>query len=304
MNIIRKKHIPVPANKVYSIVSNMGDWQPWSPWLISEPDTQVNVAPDNKSYSWEGKRVGAGKMKVTNEIENRKVDYDLTFLKPWKSKAKVSFELIEKNGGTDVTWTMDSSLPWYLFWMKKMTEAYVGNDYERGLNLLDDYAREGVISSKLNWIGKQQFAGGTFIGIKRNCTIDEMPKLMEADFTKLMEFGSSFDGARPQEVFSQYHKFDFVKNLVSYTAGLPVASVSKELPSNFYKGNLPSTEIYTLEHKGLYEHLGNAWATMYMMHRNKEFKSKKGYHPFETYGNDPKDTAPKDLITYVNFAIN
>jgi hypothetical protein len=43
--------------------------------------------------------------------------------------------------------------------------------------------------------------------------------------------------------------------------------------------------------------------TMYTMHRNKEISIKKGYHPFETYGNSPKDTDPKNLITYINFAL-
>jgi len=39
------------------------------------------------------------------------------------------------------------------------------------------------------------------------------------------------------------------------------------------------------------------------MIRNKEIKIEKGYHPFETYGNSPKDTHPNELISRIHFAI-
>ena len=88
-----------------------------------EPETKVTVRSDAKYYEWEGDRVGSGNMKIIKEVENATVDYDLMFLKPWKSKAKVSFYLKPEGTSTSVTWTMDSSLPFFLFWMKKMTEA-------------------------------------------------------------------------------------------------------------------------------------------------------------------------------------
>jgi hypothetical protein len=49
-------------------------------------------------------------MEVTGEEENQSISYDLQFLKPWKSRADVTISLAEKNGGTEVTWTMASSL--------------------------------------------------------------------------------------------------------------------------------------------------------------------------------------------------
>lgn len=303
MNIVKRKLINAPIDKVYDTLNHMSTWQTWSPWLIMDTDTKVEVAADEKSYSWVGKRTGEGHMKITQENRLQSIDYDLTFLKPWKSEAKVKFTTTEKDGGTEVAWYMDSNLPWFMFWMKKMMIAFVGNDYERGLNLLKDYVEDGKIHSKLNWKGESQYPGCTYLGIRRKCSIEDMPKLMEADFTKLMQYAHSTEGADIAGAFNQYHKFDFVKKIVDYTAGVPFVTIPVDAPSEFIKGNLAATKIYTLEHKGPYEHLGNAWSTMYNMHRNKEIKIQKGYHPFETYGNSPKDTDPKDLISYVNFAL-
>lgn len=303
MQIVKTKHIDAPLTKVYSILADMSSWSKWSPWLITDPDAKVEVADDKKSYSWEGKRVGSGHMAIEKESPQNTIDYDLTFLKPWKSKAKVKFVAIEKDGGTEVAWHMDSSLPWYMFWMKKMMIAFVGNDYERGLNLLKDYVEDGEIHSKLNWLGESQFPGCDYIGIKRQCTIKEIGEVMKKDFEDLMEYSTNIEGADVTKSFSMYHKFDFVKGRASYTAGIPTKTIPGNLPEQFFMGKIPSTRIYTVEHIGPYEHLGNAWTTIYTMHRNKEIRGRKDIHPFETYGNSPADTDPKDLITHINFPL-
>jgi len=303
MNIVRRQHIDASIDKVYQSLCSMKTWQDWSPWLISDPKAKVNVAADDQSYEWEGPRVGSGNMKIVKSNPNSSIDYDLNFLKPWKSHAKVKFEVSEKDGGTEVAWHMDSSLPWFMFWMKKQMEAFLGNDYERGLKMLKDQMEHGYVQSKLDWKGEAQFPGCKFIGIKRSCTIDEMPSVMQKDFTKLMEFGHQSDAAEPEKAFSQYHKFDFVKKTCSFTSGLPMKTIPADLPQGVFVSELPATKINTVQHTGRYDHLGNAWTTMYTMARNKELKVKKGFDPFETYGNSPMNTKPEDLISYINFAV-
>ena len=93
IQVSRSIKIGAPVEKVFSVVSDFNQWTPWSPWLIMEPEATVNVAPDAQYYEWNGKRVGSGNMRITGQDANKSVDYDLTFLTPWKSTAKVRFEL-------------------------------------------------------------------------------------------------------------------------------------------------------------------------------------------------------------------
>jgi len=302
-SVSKTRHINASPEKVFAALNDFHAWKEWSPWLIMDPNTKVDVAPDNKSYEWNGKRTGSGNMKILSETANQSIDYDLNFLKPFKSHASVSFEVEASGEGTDVTWNMDSSLPFFLFFMKKMMVATIGSDYDRGLNLLKDYVQDGKINSKLNFLGESEFPGCTYIGITRSVDMDAAPKQMKANFDRLMEYASGLDGAYPESAFSQYHKWDFAKGIASFTAGVPVKEVPADLPSDITSGSLPKTKIHTLEHVGPYEHLGNAWTTMYNMQRGKEFKIRKDVHPFETYGNSPNDTAPNELITHVNFAV-
>lgn len=303
IRVIRTQQIDAPVSKVYQTISSIKTWEHWSPWIIMDPDTVVEVAADDKSYEWSGNRTGKGHMSISREEKDKSVDYDLTFLTPYKSKAKVTFTTTERDGGTEVAWHMDSSLPWFMFWMKKMMVGFIGNDYERGLHLLKDYVEDGEVHSKLNHIGNQAYAGCTFVGFKRTCSITEMPSLMQQDFEKLMSMAYQDERADPSGAFCQYHRFDFVKEIVNYTAGVPYSKIPTDLDPDLITGSLAASSIYTLEHVGSYHHIGNAWSTMYSMHRNKEISIKKGYHPFELYGNSPKDTKPHDLITYVNFAV-
>lgn len=302
-HISRSQQINAPVEKVFNTINNFSQWQPWSPWLISEPEATVKVDPDNKYYEWEGKRVGSGNMRITNETPHSSIDYDLTFLTPWKSKAKVRFDLEPSGDGTKATWIMDSSLPFFLFWMKKPMEGFIGMDFDRGLNMLKEYVEDGAVKSKLEFVGTGQYHGCKYVGIKRECSLDDIGRMMSADLEKLAGFTSDDESNIAGVPFSIYHKWDVVKKRVSYTSGIPLKSVPSTMPSGMISGSIPATTTYTLRHVGPYLHLGNAWSTLVSMQRAKEFKPRKGIHPFETYENHPGQVSENELITDIHFAI-
>ncbi|MEM6737723.1 MAG: SRPBCC family protein [Bacteroidota bacterium] len=296
MHIERSINISAPSQNIYKIISDFNDWQPWSPWLLMEPEVKVTVAEDSKSYEWEGNRTGSGNMKIIEEQENEFINYDLNFLKPWKSTAKTNFKLNPEGNDTKVTWTMDSSLPFFMFFMKGMMEAYVGADYERGLDMLKAYVEEGAVPSRLEFEGTKDFVGGSWFGIKTNCNIDDVGPVMEADFDKIRTFAEE-KGITNLHMATIYHKWDIPKNKVSYSAILFVREIPDGLPNDFVRGSIPPTKCYVLKHIGKYQHLGNAWSTLYTMMRNKEIKHNKKVDPFECYINDPQQTEENELIT-------
>lgn len=302
MHIERSISINAPTPNVYKVISDFNDWRPWSPWLCMEPEAKVTVADDAKSYEWEGNRTGTGNMKIVKEIENEFIDYDLNFLTPWKSHAKTNFTLSSEGNSTKVTWVMDSSLPFFMFFMKGMMEAFVGADYERGLDMLKVYVEEGEVPSKMEFVGNKSFSGCRWIGIKKDCSIDQMAPEMIADFGKLRSLGEEKELSE-FKMATIYHKWNLPKNKVSYTACMVMKEIPSEIPTGFVSGEIPEVSSYVLRHVGSYRQLGNAWSTLYSMHRNKEFKPKKGINPFEIYENNPQTTPEKELITDVYFPV-
>lgn len=294
--------IESPLEKVRSTVSNFNTWSQWSPWLICEPETKVEVNETGDFYSWEGKRVGSGQMKILNKTD-LKIDYDLNFIKPWKSQANVSFILSRDGDKTRAKWTMESNWPFYLFFMRKKMEILVGMDYERGLRMLKEYVEEDKIHSQIEFVGNQKFNGFNYIGIRTQTTMKDMGEKMKLDLVTLSEVVKDNNIETNGVPFSQYHKFDFVSGEVEYTSGIPVKEKPKNLPSYILFNHLEPAQINLVRHKGKYEHLGNAWSTQIMMTRNKEFKQSKKIHPFEIYRNSPLDTPSEELITDVCFPL-
>lgn len=294
--------IDSPIKKVYDIISDFHSWKHWSPWLICEPEAKVTINNEGDFYSWEGNRVGSGQMKILNKTSNQ-VDYDLTFLKPWKSQADVSFILSEKNGQTLARWTMTSKWPFYLFFMRKKMEVLVGMDYDRGLKMLKEYAEDGKIYSQLDFMGNQEYKGCSFMGIKTKTTMQNMGDQMKKDFGNLSSFAKNNNIEMSGQPFAQYHKFDFVSGEVEYTAGFPVGEKPSELEGSIFYGNMEAFSMNVVRHKGKYDHMGNAWSAQMMMSRNKEFKQSKKIHPFELYHNSPMDTPQEELITDICFPL-
>jgi hypothetical protein len=118
---------------------------------------------------------------------------------------------------------MEGRLPFFLFWMKKSMEVYIGEDYRRGLNLLKDLIETGKTNSKIEFLGMRTLEGSEITGIKRYCRIIEIGHCMEEDFTSLLSEShqkwEQFIGGFP---FAVYHKFDMVKGEVVYKAALPM----------------------------------------------------------------------------------
>ncbi len=288
---------------VYAVLTDFNHWSAWSPWLIVEKDVTVNVSDDGKYYEWSGDLVGAGNMKITSEKSNKQIDIDLTFLKPWKSKAKITLTLEKEGDYTCMHWIMDSSLPFFMFFMKKMMSTYIGMDFERGLSMLKDYIEEGEVPSKLNFPGVSEYKGCEYIAIKTTCTIDDLGETMQNDFEQLMKFMEDKRDLMSAEAVSIYHKWNPVKNSVTYSAALPVSKVPEDLPENIVLGTIPTTKVYRVEHEGPYRHIGNAWSAQFSRERAKKFKKNKRIDPFEVYLNSPKDTPEKELRSDVCFPV-
>lgn len=302
MNISKSIVMDASAEKIHAILTDFNEWTHWSPWLIVEPGAQVKVATDRPFYEWEGKRLGKGQMEITSQTDTV-IDYDLTFLKPWKSEAKVRFLLNPQGDSTKVTWEMDSSLPFFMFFMKKMMVRLIGMDYDRGLLMLKDYAEKGKVGSKLEFLGESQYPGCTYIGLKNSCSIDELGGVMKADFEKLMAFAQQHSDKLTGEWFSLYHKFDFGKNKVVYTGGIAVSEAISDLPEGMFSDKISPTKVNTVRHTGPYPLAGNAWSSIMSMQRAKEFKQNKKLPPIEFYRNNPQEVPAEELILEVSMPI-
>lgn len=293
--------INAPLATVRELVEDFNNWNFWSPWTVLEPECTVTVTGTPKevghSMSWDGEVIGAGQNTLASFSDNQ-INYDLEFLKPFKSKAKVSFTFEELGEKTQVTWTMDSSMPFFLFFMIKMMKNMIGMDYDRGLKMLKTVAETGKVNCDTINNDIVDYQGFSYIGLQRTVSFDDMPNTMQKDFEKIVNDIIVEGGQGATHWVCLYPKFDMKKMEATYIAAVSDEDVGElNLGAEYVRGKIDNSPAFEVKHNGSYEFLGNAWAMAMMNVRAKKLKG--GGFPFEQYWNSPMETAPDDLKTSI-----
>ncbi|MEO8498288.1 MAG: SRPBCC family protein [Planctomycetota bacterium] len=301
-HVYRSIQIAATPQKVFDTVADFGTWTKWSPWLCSEPTAEVKVTEDASSvgsiYSWKGEIVGQGEIEHRKLSPGRLIDEEIRFVKPFKSRSDVAFEMEPAGNGTKLTWHMRGALPWFMFWMKPMMESFIGMDYERGLKMLKEWIETGRILSKTEIRGVELVGPLRVAGVRKSCHLREIGPSMDAAFAEAKRKLTDKHLPTNGEMISVYHDFNLKTQIFDYTTGFVIPETAAAVSSELSSWSLAPTKALRVDHVGSYDHLGNAWSAANQFVRYKKFKQSKA-GAFEIYKNDPKETSPADLRTEI-----
>jgi hypothetical protein len=128
---------------VVTAINDFNRWPAWSPWeeLDTEMERTLSGETSGKGaiYEWKGnKKVGRGRMEITESVPPEKISIQLDFFEPWKAHNTTDFTFASSGDGTDVVWSMNGTNP---FMMKVIClfmdmDKMVGKDFEKGLDKL------------------------------------------------------------------------------------------------------------------------------------------------------------------------
>lgn len=283
--------IDKPISEAYETVVDFNSWAQWSPWLCIEPSAEVNITNDGINtgdiYAWGGEIVGAGEIEHKALTSNKYIEQQIRFTKPYESTSKVywKFEAIT-DSTTKVSWGMHGEMPFFLRFMAKQMEPWIGMDYDRGLLMLKDLIETGSVNTELTINGVDAFEGFTFVGKKEVCPMEDISTSMTETFGVLDELCST-DKLTFDKAITIYHNFDFTSPDCEYTSGIPVKEDYKPSSDEFYIGSIPTTKVVKVTLKGHYQYLGNAWSAAYMYLNHKKLKPNNEVDVFEVYLTDP-----------------
>lgn len=294
--------INASAAAVHEKLDDFKEWPVWSPWLYMEPDAKLEYKGEagqiGHGYDWTGEMTGAGNMTLTH-IDANELKMDLEFLKPFKSTAKVSFDVIEKSPDqTLVTWHMDSSLPFFMFFMTGTIKSMITADYKRGLKLLKDYVENGKISSKTVVDGVVDVSEASYLGRTTDSSMEELSESMNETIPEVFNAVEKHNLSPTAPLHSIYIKMNTKQQSCVYTTAIPVAETADVEPP-IHTGIIQACKALKVTHTGSYDHLPTAWATAIGNQRNMKLKPSKVQAPFEVYVSDPEKTAPEELITEI-----
>ena len=297
-HVQRTIRIDAPEAKVKPAIQDFSEWPKWSPWLCMEPQAQVNVhgtpGQSGHGYNWDGNLVGAGEMEIES-IDSGTQEMELNFLRPFKSRADVRMEVKPVGDNqTELTWHMDSKVPFFLFFLVNMMKTMIGHDYQRGLKMLKEYVETGSVCSDTKLEGTVDVASVNYVGVSDSCNLadigDSMKKTLPAAHRLATDNNLEIVGPPG----AMYTKFDMKSQQCEYIAFMQVKEPADI--SGAECGEIPNCKAIKVTHKGDYAHLGNAWSTAMSKQRYDKVKPLKNAAPFELYLNDPCDFPKEEWL--------
>ncbi len=136
----RSAQIAAAPDKIFSLIDDFHAWPRWSPWEKLDPamtrSHSGNPSGVGAVYGWSGnKKVGQGRMEITEAERPSRIGLDLEFMAPWKARNRTEFLLRPTDGGTSVSWIMTGSSPFMfrLMGLFMNMDRMIGKDFEAGL---------------------------------------------------------------------------------------------------------------------------------------------------------------------------
>ncbi len=235
MRTSTSEEINLPASQVFYSVATFQDRQEWDPWLEKEPDAIVTITPEpgfvGSEYTWEGKKLGKGRMLVDSVVQDKFVKSYIWFNTDKGEPGVVNWEFEESDNKTLATWSLsvESKNPF----MKLMNQLYKGalkKSFEKGLASLKIFLEEnGVEMSQLSNIEVKEFPPINAIIAEGQGTMEEMSDLMSRLFGLIMEAVEN-QGLQPSGVpFSYYYDYDESTGVTKVKAGIPLGSPAESM---------------------------------------------------------------------------
>ena len=203
--------IDAPRQRVHEVLVDYSQWPVWSPWLCAERDCKLTLhgsaGQPGHGQDWQGDVIGSGQMRLLSTGEasatEQRLAMDLKFLKPFKSQADITFNLqAVDETRTRVEWVMDSSLPFFLFFMTSGIKAMIASDYQRGLLQLKDYIETGTSPTQSDVAGIVEVDEINYIGNPGSSAMDSIGVALE---DKLGSLFNQHHSSAPQAPVSYTH---------------------------------------------------------------------------------------------------
>ena len=137
--VSRSIGIKAPPEKIFPLINDFHAWPAWSPWEKLEPTmtrTHSGAATGKGAvYAWDGKKVGSGRMEITDTKAPSMIAIKLDFFKPFEAHNTTVYTMERKGDATNVNWAMSGN---HNFMSKVMClfvtmDKMVGKDFEAGL---------------------------------------------------------------------------------------------------------------------------------------------------------------------------
>ena len=279
--------IQAPVDKVYATVKDFMTWPKWSPWLLHEPNTQLEYSAHYDQvdgfYTWDGQLVGAGKLTHIEFRENTAIHQRIEFSRPFKSTNHVSWTFSVHEQGTEVHWIMDGKMPFLFRFMTRMTAMMIAKDYDLGLHLLNGYLNPRASFPRYHFDGEENLKGFYYARKAFKGLLPDLIQFMKKAFPPLTETVKN-KGIINGFPLAIYHKADPIKKYFECDIAVPITQQLVDTGLDY--AYFPGGNYYKVTCMGDYRFLELSWYKAYSHVRMLKLKIDRKRPSLEVYEND------------------
>lgn len=268
--VSRSLEMAVPADRVFNAIADLRTWPLWSPWLIHEPDAEILYSDDCRQeggyYSWNGQRVGAGRLTHVSLRPKSRIEQRLEFTRPFRSVSRVNWELESRDDKTLVSWEMTGRMPFLLRFMAARMEPTIGRDYELGLALLQGYLDDHTPHPSLDFVGAEKLEDFSYWAMPCHGNLRQL----EAARQPAIEALTAAAVGRTGLPLTLYHRFDPLDSQYRAEIAIPITRTTPD--TSYTRREFSGGRYFKMILRGDHRFIPLAWyalASHCRMHRHK-----------------------------------
>ncbi len=283
--------INAPKEIVFDHVKYWRNWQAWSPWV--ERDSLLQSTVEGKDgelgskYKWIGnpKITGEGELTNTGVKELEEIAYQMHFIKPWESFSEGYVRIVDENGATKVAWGLygKNPFPWNVIMLFMSMDKMVGNDFSRGLEMLQNICEQEAETITSYDIQEMDFAGMTFAAIRQTVSFADIKTFYEQSFATIATVLGTKKINIAGAPVGLYFSWDEQAAMTDMAAAFPVKKAVTD--GDVQTITIPAGTAYALDYYGPYEESMIAYKALDYYFKNNQLEF--GVPIMEEYLTDP-----------------
>ncbi len=145
VHLERSTIISRDADKVFTVINSLSNFNKWSPWYAHDINADYVVGgPDSgvgSKLTWQGNdKIGKGSNEIIESKQNQYIKTKFYFGKS-ENPAYSKITLLSVENGTKVTWAFENDFGYNVFYryFGLILEDMIAPDYEKGLDNLKEH---------------------------------------------------------------------------------------------------------------------------------------------------------------------
>ncbi|MDG1766783.1 MAG: SRPBCC family protein [Flavobacteriales bacterium] len=304
MHVKESVQIEASPMEVYQTISDLKTWEEWGAWQTRDTAMIHEYSGSEKGLgainTWKSANEGNGTQTIIEASPGKHMKMEMKF-EGMEDSSFAEWWIEEKDGGSEVTWTMDQEdIPFVgrFFMMAFQVEKNVRKDYKHSLEQL-----KAFIESQERFEGDMMVLQDQwYIGLRMKEVLesDLMDGTMyEMAYGKLGEALALAEGQMNGAPMFIVHEYK--EGSMDAEFAFPIAD-SVSIDSSFHLGFIAGGRALSALHVGPYETTASTWEKLddYVMKHGFQIR----HSPYEAYINDPADlNGPEEYETLIVYPI-